>query len=206
MATQRRSSAADLTHGIQRILYATSVAALFAATVSLVPRQLHAQSIDTLAIRAHTRFLADNLLRGRGTGTEGERIAASYIESQLIALGATGVGRDGSFTVGLRVTDTAGATVLQTVEYFSKKDLVWKAGAPTLADRALAQAFEIMDAYNRDHGVPDDVISNVWTHAHDFFDLRHQLIVFQYVFIHRLQVFPVNILEVAVQLVSQFFT
>jgi hypothetical protein len=53
--------------------------------------------IDTLAIRAHTRFLADDLLRGRGTGTEGERLAAAYIESQLIAIGARGLGTNGAF-------------------------------------------------------------------------------------------------------------
>jgi hypothetical protein len=46
-----------------------------------------AQDIDTLAIRAHTRFLADDLLAGRGTGTAGERLAAAYIASQLERLG-----------------------------------------------------------------------------------------------------------------------
>ena len=35
------------------------------------------------------------------------------------------------------LTVPAGATVLETVEYFSKKDQVWKAGAPTLTDGAL---------------------------------------------------------------------
>lgn len=42
-----------------------------------------AQQIDTLELRAHMRFLADDALHGRGTGTDGERIAALYIESQL---------------------------------------------------------------------------------------------------------------------------
>lgn len=49
--------------------------------------RLHSQSVDTLAIRGHTRFLADDLLRGRGTGTEGERLAAAYIVSQAERLG-----------------------------------------------------------------------------------------------------------------------
>ena len=47
-----------------------------------------AQQIDTLALRAHTRFLSDDALAGRGTGSPGERIAALYIESQLRKLGA----------------------------------------------------------------------------------------------------------------------
>ena len=46
-----------------------------------------ASQIDTLAIRAHTFFLADDLLLGRGTGTPGADLAALYIESQCRALG-----------------------------------------------------------------------------------------------------------------------
>lgn len=54
-------------------------------------------SIDTLEIRAHTRFLADDRLAGRGTGTQGERIAAAYIASQLTRLGLEPFGADTSF-------------------------------------------------------------------------------------------------------------
>jgi hypothetical protein len=60
---------------------------VFAALLFCAPHALIAQQIDTLAIRAHTRFLADDLLAGRGTGTQGERVAASYISSQLERLG-----------------------------------------------------------------------------------------------------------------------
>ena len=81
-----------------RFLYATSIALLCAAALAL-PHRLSAQDIDTLALRAHTRFLADDLLQGRGTGTEGERLAAAYIESQLIALGVKGAGADGAFRI-----------------------------------------------------------------------------------------------------------
>lgn len=51
-----------------------------------------ASAIDTLAIRAHTRFLADDRLLGRGTGMEGERLAAAYIASQLHRLGLETLG------------------------------------------------------------------------------------------------------------------
>jgi hypothetical protein len=53
----------------------------------LLPAVSSAQQIDTLALRAHTRFLAHDSLLGRGTGTPGEQIAARYIESQLRRLG-----------------------------------------------------------------------------------------------------------------------
>src|SRR5262245_46010614 len=48
---------------------------------------LQSQQIDTLALRAHTRFLSSDELEGRGTGTRGEAKAAAYIESQLKQLG-----------------------------------------------------------------------------------------------------------------------
>src|SRR5690606_35956144 len=53
--------------------------------------------IDTLALREHTRFLADDRLEGRGTGTPGERIAADYIRRQLERIGARGAAADGGF-------------------------------------------------------------------------------------------------------------
>src|SRR5688572_4668893 len=48
--------------------------------------------IDTSAIRGHTRFLADDRLAGRATGSPGGEAAALYIESACIALGLAPVG------------------------------------------------------------------------------------------------------------------
>ncbi len=53
--------------------------------------------IDTLALRAHTRFLSDDLLEGRGAGTPGERLAALYLVSQLTELGIPGAAADGGY-------------------------------------------------------------------------------------------------------------
>ena len=41
------------------------------------------RSIDAERIRAHVRFLADDLLEGRGTGARGGDIAAKYIATQF---------------------------------------------------------------------------------------------------------------------------
>jgi Zn-dependent M28 family amino/carboxypeptidase len=49
------------------------------------------------AMRAHVRYLASDLLEGRGTGARGGELAASYIAAQMEALGLKGVGADGSF-------------------------------------------------------------------------------------------------------------
>ncbi|MGD2136291.1 MAG: M28 family peptidase [Gemmatimonadales bacterium] len=53
-----------------------------------------APAIDTLAIKAHTHFLAHDQLRGRGTGSEGALTAALYIASVCRALGLEPVGED----------------------------------------------------------------------------------------------------------------
>lgn len=50
--------------------------------------------IDTLAIKAHTYFLAQDLLAGRGTGTPGADVAASYIATVCRDLGLRPVGGD----------------------------------------------------------------------------------------------------------------
>jgi hypothetical protein len=48
---------------------------------------LAAQEIEPARLAAHMRFLADDLLEGRGTGTRGHLIAARYVAEQYEALG-----------------------------------------------------------------------------------------------------------------------
>lgn len=49
------------------------------------------------AIRAHVRFLADDLLEGRGTATRGHEIAAKYMAAQFEKLGLAPAGENGSY-------------------------------------------------------------------------------------------------------------
>src|SRR6266536_2208111 len=49
------------------------------------------------ALSAHIRFLSDDLLEGRGTGTRGHAIAARYLATQLQALGYEPAGERGTF-------------------------------------------------------------------------------------------------------------
>jgi Zn-dependent M28 family amino/carboxypeptidase len=95
------------------------VAAILLAATSIWSAAASAQpAIDTLALRGHTRFLADDLLLGRGTGTQGERLAAAYIASQAERLGLTPVAGAGSFLLPLPLLrahiDPASQLVLQT--------------------------------------------------------------------------------------------
>lgn len=46
-----------------------------------------AEVIDAAGLRAHIRFLADDLLEGRGPGSRGDQLAQLYISCQLEALG-----------------------------------------------------------------------------------------------------------------------
>lgn len=53
--------------------------------------------IDSERMRAHVRFLADDLLEGRGTGARGGEIAALYIATQFALDGLKPAGDNGTF-------------------------------------------------------------------------------------------------------------
>ena len=55
------------------------------------------QGIDAERIRAHVKFLADDLLEGRGTGTRGGDIAANYIATQFALDGLQPAGDNGTY-------------------------------------------------------------------------------------------------------------
>ncbi|HJX91199.1 MAG TPA: M28 family peptidase [Pyrinomonadaceae bacterium] len=68
-----------------------------ACGVSVVSQQRQASSINEATLKAHIKFLSDDLLEGRGTGARGGELAAKYIASQLEASGVKGAGTAGSF-------------------------------------------------------------------------------------------------------------
>src|SRR5260370_34658807 len=47
-------------------------------------------------IRPHVKFLASDLLEGRGVGTRGERLATEYIATQFALIGAKPAGDRGT--------------------------------------------------------------------------------------------------------------
>jgi len=56
-----------------------------------------APAINENTLRAHIKYLSDDLLEGRGTGARGGELAAKYIAAQFEALGLRGGGSAGSF-------------------------------------------------------------------------------------------------------------
>lgn len=63
-------------------------------TVSVMP---NAGSFSAERMKADVTFLADDLLRGRETGSEGHRIAANYVAAQFRQLGLAPYGDKGSY-------------------------------------------------------------------------------------------------------------
>src|SRR5689334_2815945 len=80
----------------QKRLIAVFLLLVFSST-ALVGQQRSSSPINEATLKAHIRFLSDDLLEGRGTGARGGEIAAKYIAAQLEAVGAKGVGENGSF-------------------------------------------------------------------------------------------------------------
>src|SRR6202044_4050989 len=61
------------------------------------PAQQAMASVDAQKIRAHVKFLASDLLEGRGTGQRGGDLAAEYIGAQLESYGLKPAGDGGTF-------------------------------------------------------------------------------------------------------------
>jgi hypothetical protein len=74
-----------------------------ALLLALSPQELKAAGAPGMAaihgdaLSAHVRFLADDLLEGRGTGTRGHAIAARYLATQLQSMGYSPAGDGGTY-------------------------------------------------------------------------------------------------------------
>src|SRR4051794_9446180 len=55
------------------------------------------QAIDANLLRGHVRFLAHDLLEGRGPGTRGDALAQAYVASQFEMAGLKPGGEDGTY-------------------------------------------------------------------------------------------------------------
>jgi Zn-dependent M28 family amino/carboxypeptidase len=92
---------------LRRVMPALGLAAGLTAGgwVAATPEQLglpagvmaSMQGIDAQRIGAHVKFLANDLLEGRGTGTRGSDIAANYIATQFALYGLKPAGDDGGY-------------------------------------------------------------------------------------------------------------
>jgi Zn-dependent M28 family amino/carboxypeptidase len=85
-------------HKFALVFAATLVAAPIFAQAPIPPAVKAAEaSIDAEKIRAHVRFLADDLLEGRGPGVRGGDLAAHYIATQFALAGLRPAGDNGTY-------------------------------------------------------------------------------------------------------------
>ena len=95
----------------------------------VLPHFAAAQSLDTMALRAHTRFLASDALQGRGTGTRVEQIAAEYIAAQLMRIGVSPMANGSHLqTVPLKRATISQASVRYQGHTYGASDFVWNTG------------------------------------------------------------------------------
>ena len=113
------------------LLFSSAVSPAFAQQAAVpqiagVPEAARqaAASIDPEKIRAHVRFLADDLLEGRGPGTRGGDIAAKYIATQFALYGLKPAGDNGTYFQKVPLY------AVHTVEDQTKFSFVPASGAP----------------------------------------------------------------------------
>jgi hypothetical protein len=73
--------------GLATALLSCSLAPVLAAQAIPPAVKTAEANIDGEKIRAHVRFLADDLLEGRGPGLRGAELAAQYIATQFALYG-----------------------------------------------------------------------------------------------------------------------
>ncbi|HEV8429728.1 MAG TPA: M28 family peptidase [Pyrinomonadaceae bacterium] len=81
---------------MSRIILAIVITALLLGN-AVSQQKIGSSGINEATLKAHIKFLADDMLEGRGTGARGGELAAKYIAAQLEAVGAKGAGENGSF-------------------------------------------------------------------------------------------------------------
>jgi len=70
---------------------------LYLLSLACLPLLAQPALIDSAKIRAHVRFLASDLLEGRGVGTRGGDLATEYLASQFALVGAKPAGDNGTY-------------------------------------------------------------------------------------------------------------
>ena len=115
------------------------------------------QWINEHALRADIRFLADDLLEGRGPGTRGDLLAQKYIASQFELLGLKPVGDDGKWTqevplVGVTTKPPSSLTFKhgdQDLKLKQRDDFIVTSGIP--AEKSGFSHVEVVGPVQRTH-------------------------------------------------------
>lgn len=81
----------------RKIISFLFILSLFGSSTFAQTKGAYTNLFSENELRAHVKFLSDDLLEGRGPGTRGGELAAKYIAAQLETSGIKGAGKNGSF-------------------------------------------------------------------------------------------------------------
>jgi Zn-dependent M28 family amino/carboxypeptidase len=101
-------------------------------------------AIRAEALSAHVRFLADDALEGRGTGTRGHAIAARYVAAELQAMGYAPAGDGGTYFqrvpfVGMTVQPEDCALVIEGTRLEYAKEVLFYPRAGSASDEVTGE-------------------------------------------------------------------
>src|ERR1041384_2091703 len=98
-----------------------------ALLLSIVTLFAQESSVSPQRIREHTKFLASDLLEGRGVGQRGGQLATEYIATQLALAGAKPAGDNGTYfqRVPLVGVETAPGATMSGAGCGKGVDLKW---------------------------------------------------------------------------------
>lgn len=90
------------------------IVAVIAGGASVVARRPPAPAIDESSVRAHMEMLASDALRGRGSGTRDEWLAATYVASEMRRAGLEPLGDAGGFIqeIPTSIAEVAGPPIV----------------------------------------------------------------------------------------------
>ncbi len=112
------------------------VVSLMTVATALAATVVSAQDIKIESVRAHEAFLASDALRGRGSATPDEGVAAAYVASEFESYGLkTAPGMDGYLQTASVVTPHLSGHASLTIGQGKTAEgagltLIWSAGAP----------------------------------------------------------------------------
>ncbi|MDP1829893.1 MAG: M20/M25/M40 family metallo-hydrolase [Archangium sp.] len=94
---------------------------MLAVVLSLLAAAPAVKPIDPAELRGHIRFLASDLLEGRGPATQGDRLAQEYIAAQFEAMGLEPGAPDGGWVQRVEMVGVNGHPDTLTVKGLSLK-------------------------------------------------------------------------------------
>ncbi|MCW8982177.1 MAG: aminopeptidase, partial [Altibacter sp.] len=80
-----------------KLLFSTLLLLCSSTLLAQTDKELVQNTVDKNAIEGHIYFLADDLLKGRETGTAENKIAASYLANTMRGYGVQPASKEGTF-------------------------------------------------------------------------------------------------------------